>query len=768
MSKDNEEASESIVVEAKDRYELAKTACSAGRAQAVEDTQFYLGDSSNGWQWPQNISLQRSTIERRPCLTINITAQHVNQIVNQIKENPPTGKVLPVDDYSDKKTAEILSDLIRNIQSTSNGNDIHNIAIEHAIAGGEGYWRIVTEYESELSFDQVIRIKPILDPGMVYLDPFYKELDKSDREWGFVFEDITKDECQRMWPDVDVRSWTDDKVRGWVKEDTVRVADYYCLEFIDDVLYQLPDGTAECESKIPPEILALIKPMAESGEIKTRKTKRKQWRIHKLVGNHDEPISTTDWVGGTLPIIEVIGKEMMVNGETVKKGLVRDLKDPARMVNYAYSAAIETIALQNKIPYIAPAEAIEGYEQKWDQANTQNLAYLPYNHIDDSGNPIPKPERQQGAVLPTAQMQLLQMSTEQMRAASGQQAANFGQKSEASSGVGIQRLKLQGEIATFHFMDALNRALKYEIRVILELICSGKVLDTKRVIRTLGIDGEIDHATMDPQHQEAYTEVGVKDIQKIFNPTIGTYDVVIDTGPSYMTKRIEGSAQLTQMVQGNPQLMQVAGDLIMKSMDVPYADKIADRMKKMLPPQLQDEEGQGDIPPQVKQAMDNASQHIQQQDQIIQQMQQELQTKQGEEQKQSLDAQARALAEQNAAHKLQIDQYNAETARLKAQSDSQPQDTGIEAAKLQLEHEKLELDRQKAQLDAETAILLKQMDIESKEVESGTEDMADMAMDTHTNDALAMALQGFQVALEKMGQPRSVVRDANGKIIGVQ
>jgi hypothetical protein len=294
------------------------------------------------------------------------------------------------------------------------------------------------------------------------------------------------------------------------------------------------------------------------------------------------------------------------------------------------------------------------------------------------------------------------------------------------------------------------------------------VLDTKRVVRTLGIDGEIDHATMDPQHQESYTEVGVKDIQKIFNPTIGTYDVVIDTGPSYMTKRIEGSAQLTQMVQGNPQLMQVAGDLIMKSMDVPYADKIADRMKKMLPPQLQDQEGQGDIPPQVKQAMDNASQHIQQQDQIIQQMQQELQTKQGEEQKQALDAQARALAEQNAAHKLQIDQYNAETARLKAESDSQPQDTGIEAAKLQLEHEKLELDRQKAQLDAETAILLKQMDIESKEAEPSTEDLTDIAMDTHTNDALAMALQGFQVALEKMGQPRSVVRDANGKIIGSQ
>lgn len=703
-----EESQDSVVEEAKKRFEIAKTAYSASRTQSIEDTKFYLGDSDNGWQWPQNIAMQRSTIERRPCLTINVTAQHVNQIVNTIRENPPTGKVLPVDDYSDKKTAEILSDLIRNIQATSNADDIHNIATEHAIAGGEGYWRIVTEYESESSFDQVIKIKPILDPGMVDIDPFTKELDKSDAEWGFVSEDITKDECKRLWPDIDVTSWSTDKMRGWVKEDTVRVADYYAVEYVDDVLYQLPDGTAEYESKIPPEVLPNLKAAVEAKQLKSRKAKRKEWKIHKLVGNHDEPISTVDWVGSLLPIMQVIGKEMIVNGEVIKKGLVRDLKDPARMVNYAYSATVESIALQNKIPYMAPADAIEGYEQVWDKANIENRAYLPYNHVDDAGNPIPKPERQMSAVLPQAQIQLLQLSVEQMRAASGQQSANFGIKSEAASGVGIQRLKLQGEIATFHFLDALNRALKYEIRVLLELICSGKILDTKRVVRVMGIDGEANHATLDPNHPAAYSEIGQADIQKIFNPTIGTYDVVIDTGPSYMTKRIEGSQQLTQIAQNNPQMMQVAGDLIMKAMDVPYADKIADRMAKMLPPQLQEQKS-GDIPPQAQQAMQMAQQHIQQQDQVIQQMQQALQEKQNLEQKAAMDQQKAQMDAHNAALKLQIDQYNAETARLKAQHDVSANDS----AKHMLEQYKLQMQRDtelyKAHLAAEVQLMLGEM-----------------------------------------------------------
>ena len=656
---ENDEQTLSTVEEAKARYDMARTAYSASRTQSIEDTKFYLGDSDNGYQWPQNIALQRSTIERRPCLTINVTAQHVNQIVNTVRENPPTGKVLPDDDYSDKKTAEILSDLIRNIQATSNSDDIHNIAIEHAIAGGEGYWRIVTEYEGENSFNQVIKVKPILDPGMVYIDPYTKELDKSDAEWGFVFEDITKDECKRLWPDLDVTSWTDDKVRGWVKENTVRIADYYCVEFIDDILYQLPDGTAEYKSKIPPEILVQLDEAVKAGELKTRKCKRKQWKIHKLVGNHDEPIESTVWVGSMLPIVQVVGKELMVNGEVIKKGLVRDLKDPARMVNYAYSATVESIALQNKIPYIAPFEAIEGHEQKWDNANNQNLAYLPYNHVDDEGNPIPAPARQAGTTLPAAQIQLLQLSIEQMRAASGQQSVNFGIKSEATSGIGIQRLKVQGEIATYHFLDALNRALKYEIRVLLELICSGKIIDTKRVVRIMGIDGEADHAIIDPNAPNAYQEIGIKDIQKIFNPTIGTYDVVIDTGPSYMTKRQEGSAQLAQIAAQNPEINQIAGDLIMKAMDVPYADQIAERIYKMLPSQLKEDGGQQpQIPPQAQQAMQMASQHIQQQDQILAELQKQLEEAKNDQEVKEAETTIKA--------------YEAVTARIAAEAKMMP------------------------------------------------------------------------------------------------
>lgn len=765
---DEHEKSESVVEEAKERYRKGREFYSKFRSNAIEDTKFYLGDSENGWQWPQNISLQRGTIEQRPCLTINVTAQHVNNIVNTIRESRPTGKVLPVDDGADKKTAEILEGVIRNIQSVSNADDIHDQAAELAISGGDGYWRIVTDYESPDSFNQIIKIMPIQDSGSVLCDPFTKEVDKSDKDWAFVEEIISEDECKRRWPDIDVESWNENQESGWVTKEGIRVCDYYEAIYTPDTLYQLPDGSSELKSNLPAEIVAQLEGLVKEKKLKSRPTQKRSIRIHKLVGGAEEPVETAEWVGSIIPVIEVVGKEVFVNGEMVRKGLVRDLKDAARMVNYSYSAAIETVALQNKVPYIAPFEAIEGLEAIWDKANIENRSYLPYNHVDDQGKEIPRPERQQPAVMPAAQIQMLQLSVEQMRAASGQQNANFGIKSEAASGIGIQRLKQQGEIATFHFLDQLNRALKYEIRVLLELICSGKIIDTQRVMRIIGLDGAQSHAMIDVNAPQAHQDISQGDVAAIFNPTIGTYDVSIETGPSFSTKRQEGAAMFSDILARNPALTQTIGDLAFRAMDFPYADKIADRMQKMLPPQLQDEQKEGAVPPQVQAAIAQATQHIQQQDQVIQQMSQELQTKQGEEQRQAMAEQKAMMDAQNNALKLQIDQYNAETNRIKAMQDAQPQDTGLEAAKLQLEREKMDLERQKAQLEAETAILIKQMEMQSKEVEGVEETPQDVAIDSSGNQALAVALQGFQVALEKMGSPRTVVRDKSGKIVGVQ
>lgn len=610
----------SIVETAKARYARAKEFYGPLRAQAVADTKFVMGDSENQWQWPEDVYQNRSAMAGKPCLTINITAQHCNQIINSIRQNRPSAKVSPVDGDADKKTALILGGMLRSIQSYSNADTAHDIAAEHSVYGGEGFWRILTDYETPDSFDQIITIKPLVNPQLVYIDPDAIEPDRSDAKWGFIFEDLSKEQVAEEHPGVDASSWAEDDSAGWTGKDKVRRAEYFWCESVPDVLIKLPDGSVTLKSKLPEGVTlagdTLTAPDGRTAPVAAqRPTSTKVWYWCKLLGGEAEPVDKRIWPGSYLPIITVVGKEVNVNGELVRKGVVRDLKDSARMVNYSYSAAVETVALQNKVPYLASAESIAGFEDVWGAANLENRAYLPYNERDMEGNPLQMPSRQPAATMATAQVQMLQLSVEQMRASSGQQNANFGIRSEAQSGVGIQRLKAQGEIATFHFPDNLTRALSYEAKVILDLI--PKLYDTARVVRVLGLDGKETAALLNPEQDQAHTQDIQRDIEVAFNPLVGRYDVTIDTGPSYQTQRQESADALTSLTKSMPMLSQVAGDLVVRAYDFPMADEISERLAKALPPGLKDEEKGGDVPPQVQQQIQQMGQQM---DQLTQEL----------------------------------------------------------------------------------------------------------------------------------------------------
>lgn len=701
-----------VVETARSRFQRFKDLNSTLREQAIEDTKFVMGDSDNQWQWPEDVYQNRASVSGKPCLTINVTAQHCNQIINNIRQNRPSAKISPVDGDADKKTALILGGMLRSIQSYSNADTAHDIAAEHAVYGGEGFWRVLTEYESEDSFDQVITIKPLINPQLVCIDPDCIEPDRSDAKWGMIFEDLTKEQFRQDYPDTDCSSWVEDPM-GWNSKDKVRIAEYFYCEIEPDELYRLQDGTTLRKSEMPEGIKVegdyvvtpdgLMIPI-----VAKRDTKKKVWYWCKLIGGEEKPVDKKVWPGLYLPIICVVGKEINVNGEIVRKGIVRDLKDSARMVNYSYSAAVETVALQNKVPYMASAESIAGFEDIWGAANIENRAYLPFNERDMEGNQLSMPQRQPSATMASAQVQMLQVSVEQMRATSGQSSANFGIKSEASSGIGIQRLKAQGEIATFHFPDNLARSLKYEAKVIIDLIT--KIYDTKRIVRILGLDGKESAAVIDPEMQMPYEEVrGAEgDVEAIFNPTVGRYDIAIDTGPSYQTQRQEAADALTELSNKNPQLMQFAGDILMRSYDFPMADELADRLAKTIPPELQDKkDGEPEIPPQVQQMMDQMGQQM-------------------EMMSQEMEANAAALQEKDqaiAAETLKAQQAQAKTLSLQIQlerdqaikeiEDAQTQEgdgnnVGMELAKEQAIDER---ERMKIDMQQQTALKVEAMKI---------------------------------------------------------
>jgi hypothetical protein len=573
------------------------------------DLRFANGDPDNGYQWDEGLLKQRE-VEKRPCLTTNKVKQHNRQITNDARQNKPAIRVYPVDSGADKKTAEIFNGIIRHIEANSNADTAYDIAGEFAVDAGLGYWRVTTDYAADDSFDQEILIKSIPNPLNVYLGR-HTEPDGSDAKCGFVFEDMPKEEFEAKYPDCEPVSWPTDEGSDWLGENTIRVAEYFKIVEEQDTLCAGPDGEPFKLSEIEDKEMA--KAIKADESIQKRKVSVRKCKWYLIAG--DKILDKRDWLGKYIPIVRVVGEETEIDGKIDRKGHTRALKDAQRMYNYWSSAGVEYGALQGKQPYIAAAEAIAGYEKYWDNLNTSNLPYLPYNSRDPSSSePIPGPQRQTPPVTAPMYMEGMRVASEEMKMASGQYDASMGQKSNETSGRAIMARQREGDNATFHFIDNVARAIRYTGKILVDLI--PKVYDTARVVRILGEDGSDDVAHIDPNAPKA---VGKRQdpmtgaIQEIYNPSVGRYDVTVAVGPSYGTKRQEAFQALSEISSRNPQMMQVAGDLIMKAADFPMAEEIAERMKKTLPPGLadDDENGPPQLPPEVQQKMQGMEQQIQ-------------------------------------------------------------------------------------------------------------------------------------------------------------
>ena len=640
---------------------MALGALSSSRNDELDDLRFMAGSPDNNWQWPSNVlatrgNVQGQTINARPCLTINKLPQHVRQVTNDQRQNRPSGKVIPADDRADPQVAEIYDGVVRHIEYMSDADVAYDTACENQVTFGEGYWRLLTEYCDENTFDQDIKIERIRNSFSVYMDPTIQDPCGSDAKWCFITQDMTRDEYERLFPDATPITALMDQGTGdsataqWVTQNTVRIAEYFYVEYkrVKLNLYPgnvtLQEGEPEDRQMQAMGLMPVRSRMAQVPQVKWMKT------------NGYETLEEQDWAGRWIPVIRVIGNEFEVDGQILVSGLVRNAKDAQRMYNYWVSQEAEMLALAPKAPFIGYGGQFEGYETQWKTANTQNWPYLEVNPdaTDGNGSILPLPQRAQP---PMAQQGLIAAkmgAADDIKATTGQYDSSIGATSNERSGRAILARERQGDTGTYHFVDNLARAIRYSTRQIVDLI--PKIYDTQRIARIIGIDGETKMARIDPMQPEPVREVrdqaGVV-IEKIYNPSVGKYDVVVTTGPSYLTKRQEAMDAMSQILQGSPQLWAVAGDLFVKNMDWPGAEELAARLRKTIDPKLLEDQ---DDP-----ALQAANKQIQVMMQEMQTMQQMLQNV-----TQSMEAQKLQIDTFKAEADAEVKAYEAETRRLAA------------------------------------------------------------------------------------------------------
>lgn len=656
-----------ILREAQEAFKECVDAESDNRKDALDDLEF----ARLGKQWPEAVQSDRES-EGRPCLTINRLPAFIKQVTNDARQSRPSIITKPVGSGSDKDTARILNDLIRNIETISTADIVYDTALDFAVTCGIGYMTVDVDYTCDDTFDQDILIKRVANPFTVYGDPRSKEATSSDWNVAFITDMYGKEEYRRKWPDADMKGFdtdSSDELSGlWYSDGKIQVAEYWTRDEVTKPLLRLSDGSVMYEE----EFLKVQDLMMIGGVTVTGTRKAKSYKVMQKIVSGAQVLEENEWRGKYIPIVPMYGEEINVNGKRHFLSLVRFAKDPQRMFNYWRTASTELVALAPKAPFIGPVGSFATDADKWQTANNKSHAFIEYDPIAGQS----PPQRQPFSGVPAGALQEALNASDDMKNIMGLHDASLGARSNETSGRAIMARQREGDVSTFNFIDNRNRAVEHLGRIIVDLI--PKVYTVPRILRCIKDDGT-DYTV--PVNQPAMPVNGqqpgqppmyepaqqmIEGVTKVFDLTTGKYDVSVSAGPSFTSRRDEAATQMMEFIRVFPQAAPLIGDLLARNLDWPGADEVADRLKAMLPPQAA-----GQVPPIVQQLQ----QQLQQQDKMareaVGQLQQQLAQANQKLNDKTIDAQLKARDQELQAQKVAIDAQKAETDRIKVVGELQ-------------------------------------------------------------------------------------------------
>ncbi len=599
------EDAQAFLADARENYRIDAEADKVNRDAAFDDLKFACDyregpGATHGAQWDDAVILQR---EGRPCLTNNVLPQYIGQIVGDNRINRPAIKVRPAED-ADEELAEVRAGIIRYIEAQSNAQWIYTTALQASATCGIGHFRCGLDYADNGSFLRDIRIKPIANPLSVVWDHLSVERTGKDARRCFITDEMPRKDFEKQWPDaipggLSIDTDQDLLAGGWVAQNVVRVCEYWRMEDEKRTLGLGEDGqTVDITDDVK-------KDPKVSGRFKETRTVSRQkacmWLItgfSVLEGPFEVPIDR-------IPVFRCYGRIFFVGNARVWFGMTRFMKDAQRLQNYADSVIAESLATAPKQQWKATAQAVEGREQTIREAHKSGDPLIVFNDGGDVERLDPPP-------MPMGFLQWRTLLTQQLKDISGLHDASLGIQSNETSGKAIMARQREGDVATIEYHDNHSAAIAECGRVINELIPI--VYDTARQVRIVGEDEAMSVIKInDPKDPEA------KDMSQ------GKFDIVVETGPSYSTKRVEAAESMIAFVQAVPEAGAVMGDLLAGAQDWPDADKIAERLKMLLPPEARQSEQKDpkDMTPEEQQAF-MAEQQQQKQQQAQQQQLTEL------------------------------------------------------------------------------------------------------------------------------------------------
>jgi len=595
------------------RFKIAGDAESESRKAGLEDLQFSIGTG----QWDAAVKSDRE-IEGRPCLTMNHIPTALRQLTGDQRQNRPAMIVSPVRDGANEDTAEIIQGVLRHLEVVSDADLIYDYCYDMMLRIGWSDWAITPRYVSDKSFDQEPRLELVENPFMLYMSPIRNTIGQ-DPLWCHCVQDMSKDEYKEQFgklkndddnPMVKLdfpTNWGNAEP-DWVTKDGVRIAEYWWLELKRRVLCLMPDGTTAYWDELAKDLRDHVE---NKRDVVSRTVRFVKHDAMQVLEEYDYP-------GTIIPKVELSGVRLNVDGKIFRAGMVRDARDAQRSYDFHVTQAVEQVNLYGKDPLFVAEGSIVNHEEEYRQVNRKNYPYLYYQATGSDGKPLPPPQRAGRETPIQALTALIQQADYDMKSIMGIYGTGAGEEpNQNESAFSVLTRQAKTDTGTINWSDNLSRAITYSGKILLDIF--PKLIGAARLQRYFTGEDEVKHAVVfnsqmsSPEDAQAllFQQQG---LNQVYDLGVGDYDVVISAGPQYRTARQEAFRALGAIIGQQPNLAPMLMDVWVKYGDFPGAHVLADRFKKMLPPQLQD---QGDPGNQVTQLQSTIAQMSAQHNQLV-------------------------------------------------------------------------------------------------------------------------------------------------------
>jgi hypothetical protein len=750
------------------------------RLQCLQDRRFY---SLAGAQWEGPIGEQ---FENKPRFEVNKVHLSVIRIINEYRNNRIGVDFVSKDGSSNDKLAETCNGLYRADEQDSVADEAFDNAFEEGVGGGFGAWRLRTVYEDDEDDEnekQRIRFEPIYDAdSSVFFDLDAKRQDKSDAKYCFVLYSMTREAYRAEWND-DPTTWPKEIHQyefDWDTPDVVFVAEYYRVEEVRETIRIFQTITGEEERYTQADFDAdetLEETLLAVGTIEVRQKRVKRRRVHKYIMSGGGILEDAGYIAGkNIPIVPYYGKRWFVDNVERCMGHVRLAKDPQRLKNMQLSKLGEISALSSVEKPILVPEQVAGHQVMWAEDNIRNYPYLLVNPITgpngetQAAGPVAYTK---SSDIPPAMAALLQLTEQDM-------AEILGNSQQADkmvsniSGKAVEMIQTRLDMQSFIYMTNMAKAMRRCGEIWLSM-AKDIYVEEGRKMKSIGAMEQVESIEMMKPTIDAETGelVYENDLSQ------ANFDVAVDVGPSFTSRRESTVRSLTGMMQvtSDPETQMILQSMAIMNMDGEGISDIKDFFRKKLvqmgvvPPT--DEEQQ-----QMMEAM------------MAQQQQQDPQTVYLMAEAQKSEALARKALADTELTMANAEKAKADTLSILSEIDNPTKNTRTEVKveevdPIKQERERLDIESKRFDL----AIKMRQLEeIESKVDTVKAQITAAQSLSeasqniTNAVSGIDSGVAGFkdaveimtknqreaaQAAIKAVNRPKKLIRE-KGKIVGIE